>query len=356
MPQRPPIAALITGCLATASAVASDPGWNFSGLGETHLIVSHPTGSGRGAIQIFHDSSSTPSAPTAQTNSLGDGAVYIFDLSTRPVKHITTADASHVIRNDVAAHELFGSVLAYDDLQSTDGYDIVLIGSVDPASYGTSPAQFIFSRHRVGYQGVLSTQSTPSISEGDVIPDGKIEDSDVNAVTTNLNQPGTGITTDPDLNGDGIITGSDLVIVLTNYGTVSSLNTMLADPSELVTRVSQLTSSDGGLTVEPGIGGPWTEPICEMTRTTLSMEAVAVAAVAAVLESNRGSQECAPASTRSSAAEADRFVRPRSRRRTTMIVRMTVTRTTVAAAVHPRMLRIATPLQTRKARHLSDGA
>lgn len=412
MPQRPQIAALITGCLATAPAVASDPGWNFSGLGETHLIVSHPTGSGRGAIQIFHDSSSTPirtiyspdrrdlfgvatagagdldgdgfddvlvgaplagrgitnhgmvhafsaatgleimaipgfgdanyfgravasagdinedsvpdilvsgwiqselgvsygrvyvmcgldgsvlktitsfeaddafgytivslgdltddgipeiaiAAPTAQTNSLGDGAVYIFDLSTRPVKHITTADAAHTIRNDVAAHELFGSVLAYDDLQSTDGYDIVLIGSVDAASYGASPAQFIFSRHRVGYQGVLNTQSTPSITEGDVIPDGKIEDSDVNAVTTNLNQPGTGITTDPDLNGDGIITGSDLVIVLTNYGTVSSLNTMLADPSELVTRVSQLTSKDGGLTVEPGIGEPWTEPICE---------------------------------------------------------------------------------------------
>jgi hypothetical protein len=201
-------------------------------------------------------------APTAQTSSLGDGAVYIFDLSTRPVKHITTADAFHTIRNDAAGHDLFGSVLAYDDLQSTDAYDIVLIGSVDPASHGASPAQFIFSRHRVGYQGVISTQSTPAITQGDVIPDGKVEGSDVSAVTTSLNQSGTGLTTDPDLDGDGIITGSDLVIVLTNYGAVSSLSTMLADPSELVTRVNQLTGVDGGLTVEPGIGEPWINPPC----------------------------------------------------------------------------------------------
>lgn len=404
------VAALIA-AIASHPAAATSPGWDFSGLGETHLVVGYPSASGRGEVRIYHDSAHAPlltirsparrdffgvatagagdldgdgfddllvgaplagqgiknhgmvhaysgatgleifaipgfgdknyfgravagagdvnddgvpdiivsgwihseldvaygrvyiicglegtvlktitsfeaddafgytivslgdlngdgvpeiavAAPTARTNELGDGAVYIFDLTVSPLAHLTTADAAHVIANGSLARDYFGSVLAYDEQMSTPTYHSILVGSVDPISYGTSPAQFVFSHHKIGTQTLLGELTVPSQVGGDVIPDGKVAGSDVVSVLSTLNQSGSAGMTNPDLDGDGFVTGSDLVIVLSNLGTTSPVHALLADPSPIVTRLAQLTSPGGGLLVEPGEPEPWVEPPC----------------------------------------------------------------------------------------------
>lgn len=46
-------------CIA-GTAVAGPPTWDFSGLGETHVVVGNANGEGRGEVHVYHDSSSTP--------------------------------------------------------------------------------------------------------------------------------------------------------------------------------------------------------------------------------------------------------------------------------------------------------
>ncbi|RMH28570.1 MAG: hypothetical protein D6692_05280 [Planctomycetota bacterium] len=219
------------------------------GFGYTIASMGDLTGDGVPEIGV--------AAPLAVTNQLGDGAVYIFDLTASPVMHITTADAWHTITNGSLSRDYFGSVLAYDDLQSTPSYHSVLVGSVDPISYGSPTAQFIFSRHKIaaGQEAqTLSESSTPSQVAGDAIPDGKVTASDVSAVVGSMG--GSGNT---DLDGDGQVTSGDMAIVLTSYGTSSPVQSLLSDPSPVVSRMAELTSGSGGLNVQPGSNQPWTD-------------------------------------------------------------------------------------------------
>lgn len=201
-------------------------------------------------------------APAAQTGDLADGAVYVFDLAAVSLMHMTTADALHTFTNASLSRDFFGSVIAYDDQQSTSSYHAILIGSVDPISYGSSPAQFIFSRHKLGTQQVLGETSVTSQSGGDVIPDGKVTNSDVDAVVTGLNQPARSGPASPDRDGDGFVTGADLIVVLGDYGATSPIHTLVSDPSPLVTRLAELTGNGGGLSVEPGDPQPWQDKPC----------------------------------------------------------------------------------------------
>lgn len=201
-------------------------------------------------------------APAAQTGDLADGAVYVFDLAAVSLMHMTTADALHTFTNASLSRDFFGSVIAYDDQQSTSSYHAILIGSVDPISYGSSPAQFIFSRHKLGTQQVLGETSVTSQSGGDVIPDGKVTNSDVDAVVTGLNQPARSGPASPDRDGDGFVTGADLIVVHGDYGATSPIHTLVSDPSPLVTRLAELTGNGGGLSVEPGDPQPWQDKPC----------------------------------------------------------------------------------------------
>ena len=210
------------------------------GFGYTIVSLGDLTGDGVPEIAI--------SAPLANTEAAGDGVVYIFDTTLVPLHHITTAEALSIITNSAPEVDYFGSILSYDDQQSDQDMDVLLVGSIDPSTYTNDIAQFAYSHHEIGFDTTTGTQKVPSKIPGDAIPDGQVSEVDLIAVIDALNLSGT---PSADLDGDGEITANDVAIVVGNIGGTSPVNNLLEDPSPILSRMAELTRSGGGLTVNP---------------------------------------------------------------------------------------------------------
>lgn len=222
------------------------------GFGYTVTTLGDITGDGVPEIGV--------SAPVAQTQGPAQGLVYVFDLTEPWSKRLTTANAIGVIRNRDAGKIYFGSFVAYDDQSSSSNADVILVGSVDPVSLDGGVAQFVFSRHRLGSTFELGQLSVPAKLAGDVTNDGVTSVSDLDAVLGAVGQQGTAL----DLDMDGVVSGTDVLVVIDNLGSSSPIYGLLADPSPLLSRVSDLTGSDGVLNVGPvGAPVPWRGPDCD---------------------------------------------------------------------------------------------